>query len=127
MTKEIIKTSVYSSIYGRLKCIAETIGISEEIIVNNWLMKGMSTDWKFFTDYFEELEKRNIQGDKLKKKLNLFFASLAAYYDETNVLLEEQDYQEEFLDNMFEFRTIAEDVEFRKQYFGDRNKRKTHL
>lgn len=38
--------------------------------------------------------------------------------------LEEYDYQERFIDDNFDFSSISDDLEFRKEYFSDKTKRK---
>ena len=123
MCKKTISTTIYKSIYGRIKCISEMIDVSKEIIINNWLLIGMTDGWKTFTDLIEELENENLDGEDLREQLEEICNALRHYYLKTDEHLKEYDFQENFIDKHFEFSTIAEDVEFRKHYFSSNNKR----
>lgn len=124
MAKKIIEVGLFSGIYERLECIAKVIGVPEDIILNNWLMKGGTKDWHVFTDYIEELDKAKIHGEKLQERLADFFDALADHYYEEDETFEEFDYQEQFINEHFDFSSFAEEDDFRLQYFSKFTKRR---
>ncbi len=124
MGKNKIEVGIFDGIYGRLECIAKVIGVPEEIIINNWLMKGGKKDWRVFTDYIEELDEEKVQGGELQGRLADFFDALADHYYEEDETFKEFDFQEKFIEEHFDFSTFAEEDEFRSQHFSKFTKRR---
>ena len=124
MGKKKVEVRIFDFIYERLECIAKYIGVPEEVIINNWLIRGCEKDWGIFTDDIEDLNKEKKQGKELQKRLANFLDTLADHYYEENEAFKEFDFQERFAEKYLDSTTFKEDDKFHENYFSDLKKRR---